>query len=300
LVAAARTTALNGPWLRSGSLPQRQHTAAAAAAGLHASAHARARDSPSTPSACSSCVLYRWSCLCAYACACACAWVGVVGGAMLADVDQKSEPFSPSPASTVRVLTLLCWVTTVRRRDGHRLAGNWTRDSTAETRRRGRFSQQQFVHERLLLIQRARLAFSRAAGPVVVGWTLCRFCDTHLSPGASQYMGETGVISKACQPTSTRLPGTKAPCYTFVLAGENGLSLLHREPGRRGGTQYRSRQCEAASCTWSNGAAASETGGRRGRGVTGVQEGGPFCSQGRTISACWGSSSKRKVAMAAL
>jgi hypothetical protein len=34
--------------------------------------------------------------------------------------------------------------------------------------------------------------------------------------------------------------------------------------------------------------------------VTGVQEGGPLCSQGRTISACWGSSSKRKVAMAAL
>jgi hypothetical protein len=124
---------------------------------------------------------------------------------------RSEEPFSPSPASTVRVLTSLYWVTTVRRRDGHTLAGNWTRDSTAETRRRGRFSQQQFVHELLLLIQRARLAFSRATSPVVVGWTLCRFCDTHLSPGASQYMGETGVISKACQPTSLGCQAPKHP-----------------------------------------------------------------------------------------
>jgi hypothetical protein len=48
---------------------------------------------------------------------------------------------------------------------------------------------------------RARLALVDAES-VAVGWKLCRCCDTGGFPGASQYMGETGVISKACQSNS--------------------------------------------------------------------------------------------------
>jgi hypothetical protein len=48
---------------------------------------------------------------------------------------------------------------------------------------------------------RARLALVDAES-VAVGWKLCRCCDTGGLPGASQYMGETGVISKACQSIS--------------------------------------------------------------------------------------------------
>lgn len=63
---------------------------------------------------------------------------------------------------------------------------------------------------------------------------------------------------------------------------------------KTGRAQYRSRQCEAASCTSSNGAAPSETGGRRGRSVTVLQEGSTSCSQGRTQSAPTGALEQKK------
>jgi hypothetical protein len=136
--------------------------------------------------------------------------------------------------------------------------------------------------------------------PVAEGWTLCRCCDTHGPPGASQYMGETGVMSQACQSISVGCQAPKHPATHSSWRFETA-TLCCTESLEDGAGQYRSRQCEAASCTWSNGAAASETGGRRGRSVTGVQEGALCCSQGRPnhrlLGGFW---SKRKVAMAAI
>lgn len=101
---------------------------------------------------------------------------------------------------------------------------------------------------------------------------MCRYCDTHGLPGAGQYMGETGVISKACQSISLGCQAQRHSATHSSWRFETA-TLCCTESLEDGAGTVRSRQCEAASCTWSNEAASSETGGRRGRSLTAYKKG---------------------------
>lgn len=81
---------------------------------------------------------------------------------------------------------------------------------------------------------RARLAFSRCRVPPC--WAgRCVVAVIPRAPRGRPIYGRDRCDRRGVPVDITRLPGTKALCYTFVLAVRNSDAWLHREPGKRGG-----------------------------------------------------------------